>query len=85
MVIYISAILDHGPFVVSAMPEVDDTAASREPRTPIKTTPPEDMPNSDRPNFVSSYILNSLRLRRENRDDVRILTSPATKSHPGTH
>jgi hypothetical protein len=58
MVQYISGILDHGPLykVDSAMPEMDDTAASRDPRTPIKTTPPEDTSNSDRPKFVFSYI-----------------------------
>jgi hypothetical protein len=74
-VIYISGILDHGPFCTedSAMPEVDGTAASREPCTPIKTTPPEGMPNSDRRNFTFSYILNSLRLRwKKPSDDVRI-------------
>lgn len=75
MAIYISSILDHGPIctVDLAMPEVDGTAASREPHTLIKTTPPEDMPNSDGRNFIFSYILNSLRLRWEKpSDDFRI-------------
>ena len=68
------------------MPNMDGTAASRDPRIPIKMAPPEDTQKAAyRPNFISSYFLAGLRIPCEITAAAFVFSSSANKPIWGPH